>query len=298
MDELVWMDRGGNIEPINARIQSYEFAQLSPDGKQLLVLTTPQRVRGDIWKLDVASGAFTRLTFNQNNSSPFWTPDQRRMVYRTEDSEYQIVVQPIDGSAPPQVIHSEPEPVIVSGISPDGKTVLFHRYGAADANIRAVAIDGSEPARTLWEQSGQQYGGTISPDGAWLAYTSVETGTDEIYIRPATGQGGKWQASTDGGHAPLWGPEGKELFYTRGTELISVGIEAGENGLAIGAPNKLSDLPPGRRSEKSFRGFDIHADGTKFVVIRTATPGSGRRQINVVLNWTEELKTKVPLDGR
>jgi hypothetical protein len=138
------------------------------------------------------------------------------------------------------------------------------------------------------------YAATVSPDGKWLAYTSQETGIDEIYVRGASGQIPKWQVSVDGGLVPLWAPNGKEIYYVRGDVMMAVSIEAKETQIVPGIPRKLFDIPPGRRSERDSRSFDIAPDGKRFVLMRSANPGQGRRHINVVLNWSEELKARVP----
>jgi serine/threonine-protein kinase len=215
-------------------------------------------------------------------------------VYRIEAGQYQIRVQPLDGSEAPRVIHSDADPVLVSGITPDGSTVLFQKYGSGTSDVLVVPIDGSAPARPLWEEPSAQYSGVVSPDGRWLAYTSQEGGIDDIYVKPASGQGGKWQVSVDGGIVPVWSPDGKELFFVRGDTMMSVTIDAREGQVTAGTPKKLFDFPPGRRAERDLRTFDITPDGKRFVLMRSATPGLGRREINVVLNWNAELDAKMP----
>lgn len=295
LDELIWVDRSGKIEPIGVPQRLYDQVRVSPDGTQLLLAQGPSRSTGDIWRYDLARGTLTRVTFNQKSTGTLWTPDQRQVVYRTEAGLYQIMVQALDGSSPPRVIHKDTEPILVSGITPDGSKVLFQLYGSGNSDILVVPIDGSEPARALWEEPGAQYAGTISPDGRWLAYVSQESGIDEVYVRPASGQGGKWQVSGEDGLVPAWSGDGKEIFFVRGDSMMAVSIEAGESLITPGTPKKLFDFPPGRRSERDTRSFDIAPDGMRFVLIRSATPGLGRRHINVVLNWSEELKSKVPM---
>jgi hypothetical protein len=182
-------------------------------------------------------------------------------------------------------------------VTPDGSTVLFQKYGSGISDVLVVPIDGSGPARALWEQPAAQYGGIVSPDGRWLAYVSQESGVDEVYVRPASGHGGKWHVSVEGGIVPVWSPDGKELYFVRDDTMMAVAIEASETQITAGLPGlprRLFDFPPGRRSERDSRSFDIAPDGKRFVLMRSATPGMGRRQINVVLNWSEELKGKVP----
>lgn len=174
--------------------------------------------------------------------------------------------------------------------------MLFQKYGSPTGDVLVVPIDGSAPARALWEEPGAQYACVVSPCGRWLAYVSQETGTDEVYVRPASGHGGKWHVSLEGGLAPVWSPDGRELFFVRNDAMMVVSIEANETQVTAGPPRKLFNFPPGRRSERDIRSFDIAPDGKRFVLMRSATPGIGRRQINIVLNWSEELKASVPME--
>jgi len=292
LDELVWVDRAGKVEPIGAPQRLYDHVRLSPDGKQVLLTIGPARGSGDIWRFDIARGTMSRLTFDQKSTSPHWMPDQKRMVYRTEEGEYRIMVQPLDGSEPPRIIHRGSFPILVSGVSPDGSAVLYQKYGSGDSDVLIAPVDGSAPGHPLWEEQGAQYSAMISPDGRWLAYVSQESGEDEVFIRPASGVGGIWQISTDGGLVPLWSPDGKEVFFVNGDTMMSVPIEFAEGQVIPSAPKKLFDIPPGRRSERDLRSFDITPDGSRFILLRSAALGLGRRSINIVLNWTEELKSR------
>ena len=144
----------------------------------------------------------------------------------------------------------------------------------------------------------------VSPDGKWIAYCSAETGQQEIFVRPFPDVNkGKWQISTDTGNSPLWSPDGRELFYLTGqatTEAaMRVAVET-EPTFKKGTPEELfrgtyvgyypADFP-----------WDIHPDGNRFLMIKTtaatdvATVGQ-QPKINIVLNWDEELKERVPVD--
>ena len=132
----------------------------------------------------------------------------------------------------------------------------------------------------------------LSPDGRWLAYTSNESGQSEVYVQPFPGLGGKWQISTDGGTEPAWSPQGTELFYRSGRRMMVVPVQT-DPAFRAGRPEILF--------EGSYRGlnsapaayqyYDISQDGQQFLMVK---PGQNPGQINVVLNWFEELKRLVP----
>jgi len=99
LDELVWIDQSGKIEPVGAPLRQYDHVRVSPDGTQLLFTIGPARSVGDLWRYDLARATLTRITFEQKCTSPTWTPDQRQVVYRTEAGRYEVKVQALDGSA-------------------------------------------------------------------------------------------------------------------------------------------------------------------------------------------------------
>ena len=138
-----------------------------------------------------------------------------------------------------------------------------------------------------------EWDGFFSPDGRALVYTSIESGRLEVYVRPYPGPGGRRQVSTDGGNSPVWARTGKELFYLNGDRLMTASIRTAPQ-IAVGAPSLLFE------GEYDFAGivpnYDVTPDGTAFVMLR----GERRepwQQINVVLNWFEELRETTDRDG-
>jgi eukaryotic-like serine/threonine-protein kinase len=132
----------------------------------------------------------------------------------------------------------------------------------------------------------------ISPDGRWIAYASDESGKYEVYVRPFPDVNkGKWQASTSGGLYPLWSPNGGELFYHNGDSLMAVAVET----KPIFKPGKAELLSQGKYAPS----WDISPDGKRFLMMKesgaTTSEAEGPRKINVVLNWFEELKRRVPV---
>jgi eukaryotic-like serine/threonine-protein kinase len=137
----------------------------------------------------------------------------------------------------------------------------------------------------------------ISPDGRWVAYLSDESGRNEIYVRPfPDADGGKWQISTDGGSELWWAPSGKELFYRTGANrerMMSVNIQA-EPSFAPGRPRLLFEAPYFSRGATG-PDYAVSPDGQRFLMIKPPKQKDLSPQINVVHNWFEELKQKVPI---
>ncbi len=123
-----------------------------------------------------------------------------------------------------------------------------------------------------------------------MAYTSDESGRYEVYVQPFPGPGGKWQISTDGGREVLWNRNGRELFYRNGSKLMAVQITTQPN-FSAGTPKTLFEGDYQMRPAQSSPNYDVSADGQRFLMLK---PVEQPQQINVVLNWFEELKQKVP----
>jgi Tol biopolymer transport system component len=129
----------------------------------------------------------------------------------------------------------------------------------------------------------------FSPDGRWLAYSSDESGRFEIYAVPYPGPGGKWQVSSDGGREPVWNRNGRELFFRNGNKMMAAPIDT-QQGFSAGTPKMLFQGQYVTLGN-STPNYDVTADGQKFLMLKTTVPPT---QINVIVNWFEELKQKVP----
>jgi Tol biopolymer transport system component len=163
------------------------------------------------------------------------------------------------------------------------------------ADLWVLPLSGDrKPFPFLRTEFNEQYG-RFSPDGRWVAYSSDESGRDEIYVRsfsPGSGEtasaaGGKWLISNGGGTQPRWRGDGRELYYLASDgKLMSVEISANPIFQA-GVPRVLFQAPP-TVSETSPR-WDVTADGTRFI-FPAPTPQSTEASFTVVLNWQAALK--------
>jgi len=143
--------------------------------------------------------------------------------------------------------------------------------------------------RTRFDEAAPQF----SPDGRWLVYVSNESGHFEVYAQPYPGPGGKWQISTEGGTEPVWNPNGRELFYRSGDKMMAVDITT-QPSFAAGKPRMLFEgqyVP----TPATLPNYDVSPDGQRFLMLKPSEQEqSAPTQINVVLNWFEELKRRVP----
>jgi hypothetical protein len=132
----------------------------------------------------------------------------------------------------------------------------------------------------------------FSPDGHFIAYASDESGRVEIYVRPYPGPGGKSQISIGGGSEPVWNPKGGELFYRAENKMMVVDVTT-QPTFSAGKPKMLFEGPyvP---TPRSFPDYDVSPDGQRFLMLKPSQQTQSPAQINVALNWFEELKQRVP----
>jgi eukaryotic-like serine/threonine-protein kinase len=301
---LVWVDRNGKEESLAAPLVNYFHPRISPDGTRVAVSCfSQQSVDTYIW--NIARKTLTRLTFDPAEEDfPLWLPDGKRLAFSSgRGGNWGIFLKSADGTGSDELLYPRKNSWDFPGCwSGDGKTLITD--GTDGINLRIGALS-MEKERTLKPLLSGKYGYAqprISPDGRWLAYTSDEPGRDEIYVRPYPElDGGKWQVSTYGGDSALWSPDGRELFYRNGDEAMVVAVRPGQafnndspKTLFRGTHVAASFVP----HLLEFSPWDIHPDGKRFLMMKDvgsagATSG-GPRKINIVLNWIEELKQRVP----
>jgi eukaryotic-like serine/threonine-protein kinase len=277
---LVWVSRQGLEQPITDIYRAYQAPRLSPDGRRIIVQSG-----GDLWVQDTAHATFVRLTSDETvgNSYPVWAPDGTRVVFRTRTGLRSIDA---DGGRPSEAIPDTAVTDFPSSISPDGKTLAVSRITAdMSADVDVLSLEGEPKPHPIVRTSGFDGGAQFSPDGRWMAYASDDSGLMQVYVRPFPGPERKWQVSTDGGTAPRWNRNGKELFYRNGNKMMTVSLSAGPE-LASSSPRILFDLPYAFGANVTLANYDVSADGQRFVMVKDA-PGSGR--LSVVLNWFDEL---------
>ena len=166
-------------------------------------------------------------------------------------------------------------------------------------------MDGDGAMENLVATEFNEINAEISPDGRWLIYQSDESGQWEIYVRPFPNvDEGRWQISRGGGREPLWGPDGRELFYRtlRGRQLTAVRIQEGSN-FTFGNPEVVFEETSFFGGSGSGRGmgrtYDVSPDGKRFLMIKEGDPADKTEptQLILVQNWTDELKRLVPVDN-
>jgi Tol biopolymer transport system component len=295
---LVTVDRRGQVSPLPAPVRSYgPDLRLSPDGRRLAVTIKTLAERG-LWLYDLGRGILTPLAGSGEANFPVWAPDGQRLVFGwLKDGRRSLAVQSADGTAPPQVLVARgPFP---SSFTRDGRQLAAVRAG----DIVMVTVEHGKASVQPLSQTPHTEQPTFSPDGRWLAYGSDVSGRNEVYVRPYPGPGPAEQVSLEGGRDPAWHPNGRELFYVgpldgAGKRRIMAVEFAPGSPPRIGTPRRLFEFDP---RDLNFgctplRCYDVAPDGQRFYVTQTrpAPPPPVVTHINLIQNWLEGLKAKVP----
>ncbi|WP_353265882.1 protein kinase [Gemmatimonas sp.] len=292
------VDERGNGVPIGEPVdQSLSFPRLSPDGKRIAVSASVREgtsLNVGINIVDIASGTSTRLTSGMYADRPEWTPDGKRVLFRRLYAERreEIWWQPYDRSAtaePLQTYTGDGARFMAEGlISPNGEYLLYRILaGVSGRDIWYRALTGDTNSKVFEATPADEVMPRFSPDGRWVAYTSNESGIDQVFVRPFPGPGGRTQVSPNAGSEPVWAPDGRRLFYINGSDLMAASVNS-INGFAVTAHERLftSDITPGW----IHANYDAMKDGRHFLMIRN--PG-GTGDLTVVLNWLDEARKRM-----
>jgi Tol biopolymer transport system component/tRNA A-37 threonylcarbamoyl transferase component Bud32 len=295
---LVWMDRSGKSEPVPLPPASYLYPRLSPDGRYLAVET--EGPNHDVYVYDFARSVLTKITTDGQSHNPVWTPDSKRLAFRSWQSGGMTMwMMPADRSAP--AVRLDPAGTRQSpvSVSPDGRYLTFDQKGQSTRDDAWVlSLDGSISTQAIAQSRFAEGSAKFSPDGKWVAYVSDESGRPEVYVQPFPGPGPKVQISSAGGFDPVWRRTGGELFYRSDENMMAVSIDTAPN-IKVSAPRQLwkGSFTAGSGSSCGMPGvtssnYDVTPDGQRFLMVRDEDAAISAIRIVVVLNWAEELRAR------
>jgi Tol biopolymer transport system component len=199
-----------------------------------------------------------------------------------------LYVRASDGSGADQLLLTTDAPKTASSWSRDGRFVLFTATSPTTGDdIWLLPLFGDRTPVPLVQSSFAESAARWSPDMRWISYTSNASGRFEIYVRPCNPVspgavfGAVTQVSQNGGVAPRWRRDGKELYYVTPAGAVTA-VEISGSTLTLGAPKTLFTLPAGAP-------WDVAPDGQRFLV-GMPPAAAALTPITVVLNWTSVLR--------
>ena len=298
----VWVDRNGKETLVIEEKRAFAAPRISPDGKSLAMSVGDQSGRYLVI-CDFETDSFNRLTFEDERSgSQVWSPDGKWLIFQSGQvgGESGIVRQPVDGSRPQERLTTTIQRQMPHSWSPDGQYVAFTESGRpGNYDIAILPTEGEPTPQFIISTEAAECCPQFSPDGKWIAYLSDELGRQNVYVSPFPEPNVKWLVSIEeeGGEQPVWSPNGKEIFYRSGNRMMVASLQAkGEALSLVGRPEVLFEglyvsthsAPPG------YQYYSISPDGLRFLMLKEGDLAQTQAQINVVLNWFEELKRLVP----
>ena len=279
-------------------VASFTSLALAPDGRRLAV-SALDGANNVLWVKQLDAGPLTRLSFGGTlNYRPAWRADGRSLSFTSDvQGPFSFLYQTrADGSARPErLMPGDTSQVDEALWSRDGRWLVYRTgVSAGFRDIYARQLAGDTTRITVAAGPYDEYMPALSPDGRWIAYVSVESGREEVYVRPFPDTDrARWQVSTAGGSAPAWAHSGRELFYAdRADSLIVIGVTLtpdfqATSRRALFGTRPFVQLP-------FHRSYDVSPDDQSFLMLqRSRAFGAEANRLTVVLNWFQELDARM-----
>jgi Tol biopolymer transport system component len=304
--QLMWVDRSGKSTKITDTTFQSPGVRLSPDGHRVLMT---EGIPPDIWIYDLTRDLRVRLTTNPAvDHSPVWSPDGSRILFDSHrvsnspgdsSSEATIFEMPASGATPETILLPSAPQFAQSpkDWSRDGRYVVFTKLntGATDSgwNLWVLPLFGDRKPFPYRVTKSNENEASLSPNGRWLAFTTNESGRNEVVVQPFPDPtGGRWQISSEGGGHARWRQDGRELYYLDLKGRIIAASVTTDSTFEVRQSTPLFQSPvrpfPVVQSG-SLAPYDVTADGTRFLISAPIAPINSE-PIGVIVNWTGMLK--------
>jgi Tol biopolymer transport system component len=297
-----WFDRHGGVIGTFGEPRPDEGVAVSPDGIQATVqdASVPPTLSSEIWLLDTARGGRRRLTSREGGASfPVWSPDGTRLIFAAGKDFDTLYEKAASGAGDEKVLLKSPGEKHPTSWSRDGRFLLYHISAPKTGDdLWALPLEGPEgvparPVRLLATEDGESEG-SFSPDGHWVAYTHSKWPRSEVYVKPFIALSNSqprlgaatWKVALDGVR-PVWSSDGKEIiFRTPHPDVSPRAVEVSANGTdfqVVGFRHGLFTPPPNN-------GWDVTADGQRFLTLVSPAGQNRHAPVTVVFNWQTALR--------
>ena len=291
--ELVWFDRSGKRLGVATKAAALVGEMAISPNERTVATRINAGSQSDLWLQDTSRDVISRFTFRPGFSrNAVWSPDGTRLAFALQSSSAysaSIYVKPASGGGAEELLLEGGVNAFPSDWSSDGRWMVYQQQGQnSGLDLWLLPLEGNRKPVVYLQTPFDEVDGHFAPSGSsspkWMAYQSSESGQLQVYIQSIPANGAKFQLSTNGGTAPRWRADGKELFYvTPDRKLMAVPAELGTS-VEIGTPKELF-------ANSSANGFAPSRDGERFLL---DVPAGGESAvvppITVVLNWTAGLR--------
>jgi Tol biopolymer transport system component len=289
--QFTWFDRSGKPMGTIANLGGSEgrSGALSPDGATIALDHPAPPSDSDVWLYDIRRGTESRLTSGPVfNAMSIWSPDGTRIAYWAFRNGIGEIIERNLRTGQERMLPLVDVPSIrdryPSDWSRDGRYIVI---GVAAEKTKidlwALPVGGDQKAFRYLASEFTEFGAKISPDSRWAAYVSDETGRYEVYVQSFPNPGGKVRISTEGGLAPLWSRDGKELYFVSIGDLkqtlMAVPVAIGGQTFVAGQPKPL--FPVQFQLDVPGFAYDVAKDGRFLIPVVQ----NDRVPFTVVINW-------------
>ncbi len=302
---IQWLDASGKTQPLLNKPGIFQYPRLSPDGERLAVRNN-ERTGTGIWVYDMRRDTLTPLAMDATAGHPVWTTDGKYVVYGSSHGIFSVRA---DGGDNPKPLTQNQDAQYPMSFSGDGKRLAFFQYvpqGPQGPDVWTVAIERdanglkAENPEPFVQTPAAERDPSFSPNGRWLAYSSDESGTNQVYVRAFPDKGGRWQISSGGGAMPIFARDGKDLyFYDVPADRIMVASYTAKGDAFVSEKPRLwSNYSLALALSGAVAAeYDVSADGKRLAATFASTqPDSGH--VIFIENFVDELQRKIPLEGK
>ncbi|MGD2167127.1 MAG: protein kinase [Gammaproteobacteria bacterium] len=303
---LVWVDSAGGETPVPMPARAYQQVLLAPDEARAAFVIEGDRA---VWIGDLERGTLQRLPADLGLDNPsllFFSDDGRRIASSARrEAGPAVIWQSVDGAGEPEslvTLDASIASIPWGDLAPDGRQIVLTTGGAGNLDIRTGELGDGASFRAVLATPAVEFGSVLSPDGSWLAYSSNDTGTIDVYMQRFPDGGGRIPVSVGGGIVPRWSADGSSLTYLSFTALVPqtmvrvpvTGLNRNDAPPVLGSPMELFRwryyfVP------QAMKTFDMTANGERFLMITGASQNEGNaNRLILVQNWFEELNRLLP----
>jgi serine/threonine-protein kinase len=289
------LDTKGGAQTLMAARGDYSFERLSPDGTRLALTSS-----GDIWVYEWRRDVMTRVTSGGGHDVPIWTPNGEDLVFQSPTG---LSWARADGAAKEQSLTQSRNMLFPKTFSPDGRRLWFDEFTSERGSghwLVPIESDGrglraGQPEDLAQSVFAHAWGPAFSPDGRWLAYSSNESGTSQIYVRAFPDRGSRWQVSTAGGSMPLWSPGRRDMYFrSPDNQIMIADYSVKADSFQPGKPRTWNEK--GFVNAGSIENYGVAPDGRIVAPMPAEQSEAKRARSHVIflLNFFDELRRRVP----